>query len=577
MTDTQVTNLPGPVTDGDGAAVRETAADRRAQLNLVELAQASAEKFDVCRRPLAMVGYDSIGAAKYVGAPCKSTMECVCPACAAKARALRIHQAREGWHIQEEPVIEKNEPTEQQSDLMIVRGMLIEDYATAKDDGDEDAMDGIREAFADVDAQLRDSGIRGKLPSLDPEPAKEARKRSTRRRQAAPDLPQRKATKSTLGRVYAGKYRPSMFITLTLPSYGKVFNGDHPDAGAPIDPDGYDYRQAARDALHFAALFDRFIQNYRRVTGRDVQYFASVEPQKRGAPHIHIGVRGSDPRAVIRQLVAATYHQVWWPHFDQEVYTDRLPFWDHSAGRFVDPDRVDPETGKRVPVPTWDEALDVMDSVDDLEPAHVVRFGSQINIKGILGGTEEAGRHIGYLTKYLTKSIGEVIEAQSQRVADHYDRLHAELAITPCSPSCGLWFRYGVIPKGANAKTVPGVCKGKAHRRDTLGIRGRRVLVSRKWTGKDLSDHKADRVEFVRQRLAEAGISKPQLDRMIIRPVEPGDPNVPPREHLILSMIAEKTARRAEYTRAQIAQAESGGVSHETQAPQQNSTDETAA
>ena len=189
----------------------------------------------------------------------------------------------------------------------------------------------------------------------------------------------------------------------------------------------------------------------------------------------------------------------------------------------MDPDRVDPETGKRVPVPTWDEALDVMDSVDDLEPAHVVRFGSQINIKGILGGTEEAGRHIGYLTKYLP-SIGEVIEAQSQRVADHYDRLHAELAITPCSPSCGLWFRYGVIPKGANAKTVPGVCKGKAHRRDTLGIRGRRVLVSRKWTGKDLSDHKADRVEFVRQRLAEAGISKPQLDRMIIRPVEPGDP-----------------------------------------------------
>ncbi|WP_051755358.1 replication initiator [Nocardia sp. NRRL WC-3656] len=556
---------------------RETAADRRARLNLVELAQAAAEKFDVCRRPLAMVGYDSTGAAKYVGAPCKSTMECVCPACAAKARALRIHQAREGWHIQEEPVIEKNEPTEQQSDLMIVRGMLIDDYATAKDDGDEEAMDAIRDAFADVDAQLRESGIRGKLPGLEPEPAKEARKRSTRRRQAAPDLPRKKVGKSTIGRVYAGKYRPSMFITLTLPSYGKVYTGDHPDAGAPIDPDGYDYRQAARDALHFAALFDRFIQNYRRVTGRDVQYFASVEPQKRGAPHIHIGVRGSDPRAVIRQLVAATYHQVWWPHFDQEVYTDRLPFFDHSAGHFVDPDRVDPETGKRVPVPTWDEALDMMDAVDDLEPAHVVRFGPVMDIKGILGGTEEAGRHIGYLTKYLTKSIGDVIEAQSQRVADHYDRLHAELAITPCSPSCGLWFRYGVVPKGATAKTVPGVCKGKAHRRDTLGIRGRRVLVSRKWTGKDLSDHKADRVEFVRQRLAEAGISKPQLDRMIIRPVEPGDPNVPPREHLILSMIAEKTARQAEYTRAQIARAENVGVPRETQVPQQNSTDDTAA
>jgi hypothetical protein len=38
----------------------------------------------------------------------------------------------------------------------------------------------------------------------------------------------------------------------------------------PVDPDRYDYTAAARDALHFAALFDRFIQNLRRyclVTG----------------------------------------------------------------------------------------------------------------------------------------------------------------------------------------------------------------------------------------------------------------------------------------------------------------------
>ncbi|NKY89892.1 replication initiator protein [Nocardia veterana] len=561
-----------PVADGDGAVPRETAADRRARLNLVELAQASAEKFGVCRRPLPMMGFDQVtGEPKYVGAPCKSTLECVCPACAAKARALRIQQAREGWHIEEEPVIEKNSPTQRQTELLIERGRLIDDYAAAKEVGDSEAMDGIREEFAEVDAQLRESGIRGKLRSLDPEPEKEARKRSTRRRQAAPDLPRKKVEKTTIGRQYAGKYRPSMFVTLTLPSYGRV----GPD-GAPIDPESYDYRRAARDSLHFAALFDRFIQNYRRVSGRDVQYFAAVEPQKRGAPHIHIAVRGSDPKAVIRQLVAATYHQVWWPHFDEPVYTDRLPFFDHSAGRFVDPDRVDPETGQRVPVPTWDEALDVMDAVDDLEPAHVVRFGSVMDIKGILGGTEEASRHVGYLTKYLTKAIGDVIEPETQRAADHYDRLHAELAITPCSPSCGLWFRYGVVPKGATAKTVPGVCKGKAHRRDTLGMRGRRILVSRKWTGKDLADHKADRVEFVRQRLAEAGISKPQLDRMIIRPVEPGDPNVPPREHLIMSMIAQKTSREAEYLRAQLAHAERNAAEAKARAPQNNSADNAA-
>ncbi|KZM69265.1 replication initiator [Nocardia terpenica] len=528
---------------------RETAADRRSRLNLVELAQATAERFGVCRRPLPMLATDQEGESKYVGTPCKSTMEHVCPACAVRAQRLRQHQCREGWHIQEEPVIEKNEPTEAQTELLAAREVLVDEYAKAKSVDDSEAMEAIAEVVAELNHELRESGIRGKFPDLEPTP-RNARKRSTRRRQAEPDLPRRKVEKTTVGKVYAGKYRPSMFITLTLPSYGRV---DHDD-GAPVDPASYDYRQAARDIIHFAALFDRFVQNYRRASGRDIQYFATVEPQRRGAPHIHIGVRGTDPRQLIKEVVAATYHQVWWPHFDREVYEPgRMPFWDYAAGRFVDPEAVDPDTGERVPVPTWDEALDKMDTVDELEPAHVVRFGKVLDIKGILGGTEEAGRHIGYLTKYLTKSIGDVIKPESQAAADHYDQLHAELAITPCSPSCGLWFRYGIVPKGATAKTIPGVCKGKAHRRDTLGLRGRRVLVSRKWTGKDLADHKADRIEFVRQRLAEAGISKPEIDRLKITPAEPGDSNVPPREHLIMTMVSEKLAQEAEYTRARLA------------------------
>ena len=63
---------------------------------------------------------------------------------------------------------------------------------------------------------------------------------------------------------------------MTCPSYGPVR-----DDGTPVDPDRYDYESAARDALHFAALFDRFIQNLRRFAGFDVQYFAAVEPQRR--------------------------------------------------------------------------------------------------------------------------------------------------------------------------------------------------------------------------------------------------------------------------------------------------------
>ena len=56
-----------------------------------------------------------------------------------------------------------------------------------------------------------------------------------------------------------------MFLTLTCPSYGRVR-----EDGTPADPDSYDYQRAARDALRFAALFDRFIQNLRRFLGYDV-------------------------------------------------------------------------------------------------------------------------------------------------------------------------------------------------------------------------------------------------------------------------------------------------------------------
>ena len=65
-----------------------------------------------------------------------------------------------------------------------------------------------------------------------------------------------------------------------------------------------------------------------------------------------------------------------------------MPVWDTRAKAFTDPD-----TG--TPLPTWDQACEEL-----TEPTHVVHFGEQMHVKGILGGTEEAGRHIGYLTKY---------------------------------------------------------------------------------------------------------------------------------------------------------------------------------
>ncbi|WP_436492172.1 replication initiator [Actinokineospora sp. HUAS TT18] len=506
-----------------------------------EVLRAAAEKHGACVRPFVMERGDTVtGELTYVAKDCGSTVESVCPTCAAKARKLRMTQCREGWHRDTEPDITRLAPTVDQVGLMEYRATLVTAYQTAVGEGADGEADELRDEIASVDGELRDLGVRGRLPSPDAV-ATRAPVRSTKRRQDAPNLPRKKVEKRTVGREYAGRYRPSMFVTLTCDTYGPVREG------VPVDPVTYDYRRAARDAVHFASLVDRWYQNLRRVVGWDVQYFATVEPQKRAAPHLHTALRGSIPHDVIRQVTAATYLQVWWPNHDELVYGGKhLPVWDATREAFTDPDN-------GAALTSWADALDLVD-----EPAHVARFGEQVHSKGILGGTEESGRHIGYLTKYLTKSTGEVIASTSPAHAEHHDRLHAELAVTPCSPRCAVWLLYGIQPLGVTSRTTPGHCKGRAHRRTTLGLPGRRVLVSRKWSGKTVAEHKTDRVGFVRGALAAVGIVKdtPAPDRYVWRTVDPGDRNAPPRAHLLMRSIAERITWRAEYDRARLAMAD---------------------
>ena len=424
---------------------------------------------------------------------------------------------------------------------MATRADLLAVYTECKAVGDEITCEQIAESVAELDAELRAAGVRGRLTPLDPAP--KPVKRSTRRRQDTPNLPRRPVERRTVGLIFAGRYRPSTFLTLTLDSYGRVDT-----EGAAVDPERYDYRRAARDAIHFPALVDRFWQNTRRCVGWDVQYFGTVEPQKRGDPHFHAAIRGAIPRAELRAITAATYHQVWWPAHDQLIYSgERLPVWDTREKAFSDPD-----TG--APLPTWEQACEEL-----TEPAHVVRFGAQVHVKGILGGTEEAGRHIGYLTNYLAKSIGQAAglgQHATDAHRDHARRLHTELQITPCSPRCPVWLLYGIQPKGARHSITPGLCKGKAHQPEHLGIAGRRVLVSRKWSNKSLDDHRAERSEFVRQLLHAVGIQPahgPEDGPYQWERPAPTDPDVPPRPVLLLQAVAERQRWKAEYTAAQLA------------------------
>ncbi|OLM34777.1 hypothetical protein Ae717Ps2_5673 [Pseudonocardia sp. Ae717_Ps2] len=498
----------------------------------------------VCVRPLAMRRIDqSSGRVEVVPVPCGSTREDQCGPCADKARRLRMVQCREGWHLDNEPIVKPADPTDAQKELMAARADFHAAYTDCLGAGAEAECAEIREIVEDIDTELRALGVRGRLAPLDPTP--QTVRRSTRRRQDAPNLPRRPVEDRTVGRVFGGKYRPSTFLTLTLDTYGRV--DGH---GAALDPDTYDYRRAARDAIHFPKLLDRFWQNTRRCVGWDVQYFGTVEPQKRGAPHFHAAIRGTIPRSELRAITAATYHQVWWPAHDELVYSgDRLPRWDHHHKAFVDPDT-------REPLPTWDEATDP----DALAaPAHTVVFGPQVHVKGILGGTEEAGRHIGYLTKYLTKSVGQAAgldDTATSRQREHARRLAAELAITPCSPRCPIWLLYGIEPKGARPGTTPGHCTGKAHKPEHLGIAGRRVLVSRKWSNKSLSDHRAERTAFVRQLLDQAGM-KPAYPiddgPFTWEATKPGDSDVPPRTVLLLHAINQRSRWRADYDAAVLA------------------------
>jgi hypothetical protein len=361
-----------------------------------------------------------------------------------------------------------------------------------------------------------------------------------------PDLPRLPVDNRTLGRRFEGRdgqvFQPSLFLTLTLDSYGRVR-----EDGTPVDPDSYDYRRAAWDAVHFPRLLDRFWQNLRRAVGWNVQYAGAIEPQRRLAPHAHFAVRGTIPRALIRQVAAATYHQVWWPPLTVHYQPTGAPDWDQAAGGYTDP------TTRQL-LPSWDDALDLLDADPDAAPVHVVRFGVQVDAKGVLAGSADADRCVGYITKYLTKQAADCHTPGTDRQRAHLDRLWAELRYTPCSERCANWLLYGVQPKNSRPGLKPGNCKAKVHKRGTLGIGGRRVLISRQWSGKTLADHKADRRDWVKALLgvtsAEGDDQADTEPRSEVRHVwemaRPDDPDVMTLGHRLLRAVSERIRWRSE-------------------------------
>ncbi|GIH12470.1 replication initiator [Rugosimonospora africana] len=547
-----------------------------------------AESHNVCVRPLAIRRTDTVtGLTEVIEVPCGATLASKCKPCAERGRRLRIQQLREGWHLADEPAVRPDRAGEDVLSLVRVRAHLEFERADAERQAMWDQLPDLDEAIEDVDEALAATGLRGHLTPRDRD-EKPRKARSTRRRKDSPDLPRLPVDGRTIGRSYAGRdgktYRPSMLVSLTLGSYGPVHSsirrgaylvpcecgqrhGERDDLlGTPIDPAAYDYRRAALDAIHLARVLDRWWQNLRRAAGWNVQYAGCVEMQRRLAPHGHFAVRGTLPRRLLKQVAAATYHQVWWPAFDRPVYSvERPPAWDADQGAYVD-------SRTKQPLTTWSAAVDQLDT-PDAEPAYVARLGT-IDARGIDQGTKDAERSIRYVTKYVTKDIADQVSPRSEAQRAHFDRLHAELSTLPCSPTCANWLLYGVQPDKTKPGLVPGRCTGKVHQRRTLGFTGRRVLVSRQWSGKTLADHRADNRAWIRAVLAGAVDGEDQDQAAVPDPADganryhfelarPDDPDVPPVEHRILRAISTRIRWRQALAQARENPPGAGSATHD--------------
>ena len=249
--------------------------------------------------------------------------------------------------------------------------------------------------------------------------------------------------------------------------------------------------------MFFPRLLDRFWQNLRRCAGLPGAVLRRGRAQRRLAPHLHAAIRGAIPRATLKPSCGATYHQVWWPPLDQGVRRHRRRCGTRGRGLR--------RPGHRHRLPTWGQALDALDADPDAAPAHVVRFGSQLDIQGMLAGSADADRAVRYLCKYLTKAVADTCTPRRRA-----DRPGVRAPSTGCTRGAVVAVFAAVRELAALRRPtrrqpgpglVPGHCPWPAHDRDNLGLGGRRVLVSRAWTGKTLTQHRADRADVVRAAL----------------------------------------------------------------------------
>ena len=392
------------MTEPAAPAVRTTRAERMTMPLARQVVKDLAVEHGACIRPIQLrrTNVDT-GEVDQVLVPCGHTLAHVCPSCAERAKTLRAAQCREGWHLEDEPDLTPDPATEDQQWWVTMRADAQQSRDQAETAG-QDTAD-FDELIGELDEEIAKSGVRGNVA-----PDRPARRhRSTRRRQDTPDLPRRKVSPRTSGKTYTAPdgttFRPSMFVTLTCPSYGRVDHQGVPGRPGrlrlrPGRPGRADLRRAVRPVHPEPAPLPRHRRAVLRRRRTPAAPSSRMSTSPCGAPSPGPSCAGCWPRPTTRSgglTLPVRYRD-----------GDELPVWHDPVGGYVDP-----ATGEVLP--TWDEALDAISAYD--LPWHVARFGDRFDAQGVLAGSPQAARCIGYLTKYLTKQVGDCHQATSRRAA----------------------------------------------------------------------------------------------------------------------------------------------------------------
>ena len=172
---------------------------------------------------------------------------------------------------------------------------------------------------------------------------------------------------------------------------------------------------------------------------------------------------------------------------------------------------------------------------------HVARFGRKFDAQGVLAGSRDSARCIGYLTKYLTKRVADCHQATTDAQYAHAERLADALRYEPCSPTCANWLRYGVQPHNARASPRP------------LTARPTRSTATASCPGLPQVVRQDPRRPPRRPQSLAPGHPRPHRPdpaRYTWEPVTPGDPDHMPPAQRLLHVVADRQRWHAALTNA---------------------------